>query len=116
MMTLGMRLEKHQLRIALAPSSAVSSSNTTLTTFWAGVRESRTSAVEAALLGIGDEFLDDLEVDVGLKQRHADLAHRAALISSSVRRPFQRRPGRSIVEAIGEGLSNSCHVNSPYIR
>ena len=30
---------------------------------------------EAALLGLGDEFLDDLEVDIGLEQRQADFAH-----------------------------------------
>ena len=31
---------------------------------------------EAALLDRGGELLDDLEVDVGLEQRQADLAHR----------------------------------------
>ena len=31
---------------------------------------------QAALLGLGDELLDDLEVDVRLEQRHADVAHR----------------------------------------
>ena len=29
----------------------------------------------AALLGLGDKLLDDLKVDVGLEQRHANVAH-----------------------------------------
>ena len=32
---------------------------------------------EGALAHLGDEALDDLEVDVGLEQREPDLAHRA---------------------------------------
>ena len=58
------------------PISAVSSSLTILTTCWPGLRLSSTSAPEAALLDRRGELLDDLEVDVGLEQREADLAHR----------------------------------------
>ncbi len=57
------------------PMSAVSSSLTILTTFWAGVRLSSTSAPTQRSVVFGDEVLDDLVVDVGLEQRHADLAH-----------------------------------------
>ncbi len=32
---------------------------------------------QALLLAVGDEALDDAIVDVGLEQRHADLAHRS---------------------------------------
>ena len=56
--------------------SAVSSSWTIFTTCWPGVRLLRTSCAERALADRGDEVLDDAEVDVGLEQREADLAHR----------------------------------------
>ena len=58
------------------PISAVSSSWTIFTTCWPGVEALQDVLAERALLDLGDEVLDDLEVDVGLEQREADLAHR----------------------------------------
>ena len=59
------------------PISSVSSSWTIFTTCWPGVRLFGTSCAERALAHVRDELLDDVEVDVGLEQREADLAHRA---------------------------------------
>ena len=59
------------------PISSVSSSWTTLTTCWPGVRLFSTSSPSGALAHAVDEVADDLEVDVGLEQREPDLAHRA---------------------------------------
>ncbi len=42
----------------------------------AGIEAAEHVGAEAALLDRGRELLDDLEVDVGLEQREADLAHR----------------------------------------
>ena len=41
-----------------------------------GVSERRTSWPSAFLLDVLDEVADDLDVDVGLEQREADLAQR----------------------------------------
>ena len=54
---------------------AVSSSWTIFTTSWPGVRLFVTSAPTRALLDAGDELLHHAQVDVGLEQREADLAH-----------------------------------------
>ena len=59
------------------PISVVSSSLTIFTTCWPGLSCFCTSAPKAALLDRVRELLDDLEVDVRLEQREADLAHRA---------------------------------------
>ena len=58
------------------PISAVSSSLTILTTCWPGLSCLVTSIPSARSLTVARELLDDLEVDVGLEQREADLAHR----------------------------------------
>ena len=42
----------------------------------AGVEALQDVLAARALLDLRDEVLDDLEVDVGLEQREADLAHR----------------------------------------
>ena len=59
-----------------ADRSATSSSLTILTTCWPAVRLSSTSCADGPLADPCDEVLDDLEVDVRLEQRQADLAHR----------------------------------------
>ena len=58
------------------PISAVSSSWTIFTTCWPGVEALQHLLAARALPDLGDEVLDDLEVDVGLEQREPDLAHR----------------------------------------
>ena len=58
------------------PIRAASSSLTILTTCWPGLSWPSDVGAEAALLDGRRELLDDLEVDVGLEQREADLAHR----------------------------------------
>ena len=60
-----------------SPISSVSSSWTTFTTCWPGVRLFVHLVAERLLAHPGDEVADDGEVDVGLEQREADLAHRA---------------------------------------
>ena len=59
-----------------APSMAVSSSWTILTTCWPALTLSRTSWPMARSRDARDEVLDHLEVDVRLEQRQPDLAHR----------------------------------------
>ena len=59
-----------------SPISVVSSSWTTFTTCWPGVRLLRTSSPSACSRTRRDEVADDREVDVGFEQREADLAHR----------------------------------------
>ena len=63
--------------VPAAPSSSVSSSSTIFTTCWPGVRLDEHLLSDRALAHGGDERLDDAEVDVGLEQREADLAHGA---------------------------------------
>ena len=58
------------------PIIAVSSSWTIFTTCWPGRQALRHVLADRALLHAGDEVLHHLEVDVGLEQREADLAHR----------------------------------------
>ena len=60
-----------------APISATSSSWTILTTCWPGREALQHLRAERPLAHARDEVLHDLEVDVGLEQREADLAHRA---------------------------------------
>ncbi len=59
------------------PSASVSSSSTIFTTCWPGLRlvDARRRP-RARSLTWAVNVLDDLEVDVGLEQREADLAHR----------------------------------------
>ena len=59
------------------PISSVSSSCTIFTTCWPGRQALLHVLAERALAHLRDELLDDVEVDVGLEQREADLAHRA---------------------------------------
>ncbi len=58
------------------PISAVSSSWTIFTTCWPGSQALQDVLAERTLLEGGREVLGDLEVDVRLEQREADLAHR----------------------------------------
>ena len=59
------------------PSASVSSSWTTLTTCWPGVRLFSTSSPSACSRTRATKSRTTVEVDVGLEQREADLAHRA---------------------------------------
>ena len=59
------------------PMSEVSSSWTMRTTSWPGREALRHVRAERPLAHARDELLDDLEVDVRLEQREADLAHGA---------------------------------------
>ena len=90
-MTFGMRLPSTK-RLSDVPKSAVSSSKTTFTTFWAGVSESRTSASKQRC------FVREMKPFTTLKltsasRRAMRISRMASLISSSVRRPLPlRRP------------------------
>ena len=59
------------------PSAPRAPRSTIFTTCWPGLRLSSTPAPEAALRDLRGELLHDLEVDVRLEQREADLPHRA---------------------------------------
>ena len=58
-----------------AESSATSSSWTIFTTCWPAVTLSRIVRADGLFADARDEVLDDLEVDVGLEEGEADLAH-----------------------------------------
>ena len=58
------------------PISSASSSLTIFTTCWPGSRLSSTSAPRQRSFSVFGEGFDDFEVDVGLEQGEADLAHR----------------------------------------
>ena len=73
---MGGRCEKAR-RESDEPRRSVSSSCTIFTTCWPGVRLFCTSSPSARSRTRGDELLDDAEVDVGLEQREAHLAHGA---------------------------------------
>jgi len=54
------------------PSNSMSSSRTIFTTCSAGERAGHDLLANRLLANVVDQFLDDLEVDIGLKQRQAD--------------------------------------------
>ena len=60
----------------VSPNSASISSRTMRTTCCAGRQALEHVLIDGAIAHPVDERLDDLEVDVGLEQRHADLAQR----------------------------------------
>ena len=83
------------------PISSASSSLTIFTTCWPGSRRSSTPAPRQRSLTCGGELLDDLEVDVGLEQREADLAHR--LVDVGLGQLSARADvGERRLEAVGE--------------
>ena len=87
------------------PISSVSLSWTSLTTCWPGLRPLRMSSPSASAFTRGDEVPHDLEVDVGLEQREADLAHR--LVDGVLVEPLgaaEVAEGR--LEPVGEGVEH----------
>ena len=59
----------------------------------------------AALLGLGDKLLDDLEVDVGLEQRHANVAHGRGDIGLG-QLTLAAQAVKCVVEAIAQGIKH----------
>ena len=59
----------------------------------------------AALLGLGDELLDDLKVDVGLEQRHTDVAHGRGDIGLG-QLALAAQAVKCVVEAIAQGIKH----------
>ena len=80
---------------------AVSSSLTILTTCWPGLSVFEDVAAERALLDLRRELLDDAEVDVGLEQREADLAHGGVDVGLG-QRPALTDVGEGRLELLGE--------------
>ena len=85
--------------------SSVSSSWTIFTTCWPGVRLFRTSWPSARSRTCATNSLDDVEVDVGLEQREADLAHRASRSPPRRGVPRPRRSPRALW-SLSERVSN----------
>ena len=83
------------------PISSASCSLTTLTTIWPGSRLSSTPAPIARSLTSAMNCLDDLEVDVRLEQRQADLAHRLVDVGLG-QLPARAQVGERALEAVGE--------------
>ena len=59
----------------------------------------------ATLLGLGDELLDDLEVDVGLEQRHANVAHGRSNIGLG-QLTLATQAVKCVVEAIAQRIKH----------
>ena len=59
----------------------------------------------AALLGLGDELLDDLKVNVGLEQRHANIAHGRSNIGLG-QLALAAQAVKCVVEAIAQGIKH----------
>ena len=59
----------------------------------------------AALLGLGDELLDDLKVDVGLEQSHANVAHGRGDIGLG-QLTLAAQAVKCVVEAIAQGIKH----------
>ena len=59
----------------------------------------------AALLGLGDKLLDDLKVNVGLEQRHADVAHGRGDIGLG-QLALAAQTVKCVVEAIAQGIKH----------
>ena len=90
MMTLGMRLPSTS-RESVRPKSSVSSSSTIFTTFWAGVSESSTSEERQRSLVRATNAFTTLKLTSASRSARR-ISRMAALMSSSVRRPFERSP------------------------
>ena len=93
------------IRRADSPISAVSSSFTIFTTCWPGLRLSITSLPSARSLTAAVKRAHDLEVDVRLEQREADLAHRlvdVVLVQLAARADV----GEHGLELVGEGVEH----------
>ena len=103
-MTVGGRGEKVMPREA-PPISAASSSLTILTTCWPGLSVAEHVGAQAALLDRRRELLDDLEVDVGLEQREADLAHGLVDVVLG-QRAAGADVGEGRLELLGEGVEH----------
>ena len=90
----------------LPPISSVSSSETIFTTCWPGLSDAEHVLPERPLLDRRGELLDDLEVDVGLEQREADLAHR--LVDVVLGQLAARADvGEGGLKPVGEGVEHS---------
>jgi len=72
----------------------------------AGVQLAEHVGAQAALLDRRRERLDDLEVDVGLEQREADLAHRGADVVLG-QRSARADVGERCLELLGERVEHS---------
>ena len=59
----------------------------------------------AALLGLGNELLDDLKVNVGLEQRHANIAHGRGNIGLG-QLTLTAQAVKCVVEAIAQGIKH----------
>ena len=59
----------------------------------------------AALLGLGNELLDDLKVNVGLEQRHANVAHGRSNIGLG-QLTLAAQAVKCVVEAIAQGIKH----------
>ena len=92
-------------RAEAPPISSASSSLTILTTCWPGLSVADHVGAEAALLDRRRELLDDLEVDVGLEQREADLAHRGVDVVLG-QRAAAADVGERGLELLGEGVEH----------
>ena len=71
MKTLGGSLAKRSLDSWL-PRILISSSWTILMTCWRGRKRGEHFLAHGLFLDVFDELFDDLEIDVGFEQRHAD--------------------------------------------
>ncbi len=71
----------------------------------AGVELADQLRAQAALLDLGGELLDDLEVDVRLEQGQADLAHRRVDVLLAQRAVLAQVAERGL-ELLGEGVEH----------
>jgi hypothetical protein len=67
---------------------------------------------EGTLLHGGDELPHDAEVDVGLEQREADLAHRAVDVVLA-QAPLAAQAVERRAEPVGEGVEHRRSVDPP---
>ena len=88
-----------------ADRSAMSSSWTIFTTCWPAVRLVEDLGADGPLADPGDEVLDDLEVDVGLEQRQADLAHRGVDVGLADA-AAAGQAGEGLAQALAEGVEH----------
>ena len=68
-----------------------------------------------ALPHLGDEVLDDLEVDVGLEQREPDLAHRLRdrlLVEAAL----AAQVAEGVLELVGEGVEHRANSVEAAVR
>ena len=82
-----------------------SSSWTTLTTCWPGVRLCERSIPTSCSRTRDDEVPDDPEVDVGLEQGQADLPERLVDVGFAQPAP-PAQPAEDGVEAVGQALEH----------